>query len=84
MFNVAIQVGDFLRNARRRCRKAAMLLVVFSSTVSAQVTSGARDTLHVYGPGGPLPAMKEGAAEFSRLRAVQVAVVWGPTPQWLE
>ncbi len=61
-----------------------MLLVVFSSAVSAQVTSGARDTLHVYGPGGPLPAMKEAAAEFSRLRGVQVEVVGGPTPQWLE
>jgi accessory colonization factor AcfC len=43
-----------------------------------------RETLHVYGPGGPLPAMKEAAAAFARRHAgVHVEVTGGPTPQWL-
>jgi len=60
-----------------------VLAVALTSTVSGQVTP-VRDTLHVYGPGGPLPAMKEAGAEFSRRRGVVVEVVGGPTPQWLE
>lgn len=42
------------------------------------------DTLFVYGPGGPLPAMKEAAAVFGRLNGVTVHVTGGPTPQWIE
>ena len=41
------------------------------------------ETLHVYGPGGPLPAMKDAAAEFGRRRGIVVEVRGGPTPQWL-
>ena len=36
--------------------------------------------LHVYGPGGPLPAMNEAAAAFEKLSGVDVVVVGGPTP----
>lgn len=68
---------------RRSSLHALALAVALSSAVSGQVTL-ARDTLHVYGPGGPLPAMKEAAAAFSRLKGVAVEVVGGPTPQWLE
>lgn len=67
----------------RLCLAAALLAMTISSTVSAQV-DGPRDTLRLYGPGGPLPAMKEAAATFSRLRGVQLEVTGGPTPQWLE
>ena len=70
--------------ARRASRNVALLALAFSSAVSAQITSRAPDTLHVYGPGGPLPAMKEAAAEFSRLHGVQVEVTGGPASQWLE
>ena len=73
-----------LRSTGRPCLAAAMLAVALAPGVAAQVTPGPRDTLHAYGPGGPLPAMKEAAAEFSRLRGVQVEVVGGPTTQWLE
>jgi accessory colonization factor AcfC len=38
--------------------------------------------LHVYGPGGPAPAMKEAAAAFSKARKVKVEVTTGPTPEW--
>ncbi|WP_291851323.1 substrate-binding domain-containing protein [Bradyrhizobium sp.] len=40
--------------------------------------------VHVYGPGGPLPAMKEAAAQFSAKAGVQVEVVGGPTAKWIE
>ena len=42
------------------------------------------ETLFVYGPGGPLPAMKEAAAAFERARGVTVQVTGGPTLPWLE
>ena len=41
------------------------------------------ETLFVYGPGGPLPAMKDAAAAFRRQHAVTVEVTGGPTPKWL-
>ena len=44
----------------------------------------AAETLFVYGPGGPLPAMKEAAAAFERARGVTVQVTGGPTLPWLE
>lgn len=39
-------------------------------------------TLHVYGPGGPAPAMKEAAQVFSEVHKVKVEVTAGPTPEW--
>lgn len=40
--------------------------------------------LHVYGPGGPLPAMKEAAARFGALQGVDVSVTAGPTSAWID
>lgn len=40
-------------------------------------------TLRIYGPGGPAPAMKEAAAAFEKAGGAKVEVVAGPTPQWL-
>jgi accessory colonization factor AcfC len=51
---------------------------------SAVASAAVAETLHVYGPGGPLPAMKDAAAEFGRRRGIVVEVTGGPTPQWLE
>ena len=42
------------------------------------------ETLHVYGPGGPLPAMKEAAAAFGQKQGIDVEVVAGPTPKWID
>jgi accessory colonization factor AcfC len=44
----------------------------------------AAETLHVYGPGGPAPAMKEAAATFSKATKIEVEVTVGPTPQWID
>ncbi|MEZ4285860.1 MAG: substrate-binding domain-containing protein [Nitrospira sp.] len=43
----------------------------------------AQEVLHVYGPGGPAPALREAAAEFSRTTGIQVEVTAGPTAKWL-
>jgi accessory colonization factor AcfC len=54
--------------------------------VSAAMTSAAKEpaTINVYGPGGPAPAMKEAAQAYGAASGVQVNVVAGPTPQWVE
>jgi accessory colonization factor AcfC len=44
----------------------------------------AAEPLHVYGPGGPLPAMREAAAVFGKAHGVDVIVTAGPTPKWLD
>jgi accessory colonization factor AcfC len=44
----------------------------------------AQETLFVYGPGGPAPAMKEAAAAFEKKSGNKVQVTAGPTPQWLD
>ncbi len=50
-------------------------------TAEAQIQN---DPLHVYGPGGPAPAMREAAKAYEARTGRVVAVVAGPTSQWLE
>ncbi|MCY7354076.1 MAG: extracellular solute-binding protein [Lysobacter sp.] len=47
-------------------------------------SSAMAGTLHVYGPGGPAPAMKEAAQAFSKAHKIKVEVTAGPTPEWKE
>ncbi len=61
-------------------RRLILLFVLFGWSCSAS----AADVLHVYGPGGPLPAMKEAAAAFGKKQGVEVMVTGGPTRNWLE
>jgi len=67
----------------------ALFLVALPSAVSLAATPVQADAeqgavvLHLYGPGGPLPAMKEAADTFSKEQHVQVVVTGGPLPQWL-
>jgi accessory colonization factor AcfC len=42
------------------------------------------ETLRVYGPGGPAPAMKEIAAAFLAGTGHEVIVTAGPAPRWIE
>ena len=61
--------------------KLAQLLALtatFATGVSAQTA------IHVYGPGGPVPAMQEAAKVFAAANNVTVNVVAGPTVQWLD
>lgn len=50
------------------------------------ITSNAmsQETLFVYGPGGPAPAIKEAAAVFQQKHGAKVEVTAGPTPAWID
>ncbi len=79
-------VADSRQHSRRTVWSlvACAALAACAAPLVAQTSSrAAAETLFVYGPGGPLPAMKEIAVEFERQRGVHVAVTGGPTPQWL-
>jgi accessory colonization factor AcfC len=66
-----------------KCRSiiAAALAVVATTTAS---TVWAQDTINVYGPGGPAPAIQEAAKAFGAAHGVTVNVSAGPTGQWVE
>lgn len=55
--------------------------MVLAFGFSAEAIAG--EVLRAYGPGGPLPAMKEAATEFGKLYNVTVEVTAGPTGNWL-
>jgi accessory colonization factor AcfC len=57
------------------------LALISAMTVSSPAFAG--EPPHVYGPGGPLPAMKEAAAVFERAHGVQVIVGAGPPRGWV-
>ena len=61
--------------------RAFILTALAAMTIAAPAYAG---PVHVFGPGGPAPAMKEAAATFSKLRGVSVEVVAGPTSEWIE
>lgn len=59
-------------------------IVLLLALLCLALPGWARDTLHVYGPGGPAPAMKEAAAAYGQVHGIDVVVVAGPTSQWAE
>ncbi|MFG1421310.1 substrate-binding domain-containing protein [Roseixanthobacter liquoris] len=59
-------------------------LVLTAAFVFAYGAAGWAADLNVYGPGGPLPAMKEAAEAFGRQKGIDLAVTAGPTPSWIE
>ena len=60
-----------------------LALAVASLAIVASATLVHAETLKVYGPGGPAPAMKELAMAFANARGIQVDVTAGPTSNWL-
>lgn len=75
---------------QHRVRSRAVLLAVgVLGWADATVPEGtaspvSHDTIRVYGPGGPLPAMKEAAAAFQQITGNIVLVTGGPTSQWID
>ena len=62
-----------------------MVGLIFSALTSISASSAiGQNVLHVYGPGGPAPAMKEAAAAFGKKGGVSVEVTAGPTPAWID
>ncbi|MEM5312537.1 substrate-binding domain-containing protein [Paraburkholderia sp. JHI869] len=72
--------SSYPKFALRACTRLAAALALSISSVHAS----AQSTLHVYGPGGPAPAMKEAAAAFEKQTGTHVDVTAGPTPSWIE
>lgn len=59
----------------------SVLIIYAALTMSASAV--AAEPVHVYGPGGPLPAVQEAAAAFKARHGVDIQVTAGPTPKWL-
>lgn len=51
---------------------------------SAQASKENENTLHVYGPGGPLGPLKELAESFSNETGINVEVTAGPESKWID
>ena len=61
----------------------AALLVLLLVSIDHVFAQGSA-SLHVYGPGGPAPAMKEAAKEFEHKTGTAIIVTAGPTAEWIE
>jgi accessory colonization factor AcfC len=48
------------------------------------VTAVLAEDVHVYGPGGPLPVLKQAAAAFEKQTGNKIVLTAGPTPSWLQ
>ncbi len=69
-------------NVPARLRNGLAGMALFAVTLGGALAQPA--TIHVYGPGGPAPAMKEAAQAYAKSQGVEVDVVAGPTAQWLD
>lgn len=67
----------------RLIKHALKLAQLLALTASFATGVSAQTAIHVYGPGGPAPAMQEAAKVFGAANNVMVNVVAGPTAQWL-
>jgi accessory colonization factor AcfC len=68
---------------RNSISKVLTLLAAGIGVLAALKSASATESLHVYGPGGPLPAVREAAAVFAHEHGINIVVTSGPTPQWL-
>lgn len=60
-----------------------VLMVLCGLGVMGQQGVLAQDVLHVYGPEGPYPAIREAASVFGARNDIEVNVVGDPTARWL-
>ncbi|MBB5396917.1 hypothetical protein D0C36_14915 [Mucilaginibacter conchicola] len=61
--------------------KRSIIIIVLMANVA--VAFAQKDTLHIYGPGGPLSAMQDCAKAFTAKTGIPVKVTGGPEPKWL-
>lgn len=61
-------------------KRIALFLSVFLVLQTSAAAENA--VLHVYGPGGPAPAMREAAQTFGQMKGIRIEVTAGPTPAW--
>lgn len=75
-FKILIEDMEMLKKFKLGQCILASMLSYFSMNAMAAI--------HVYGPGGPAPAMQEAAKQFTDQTGIEVNVTAGPTPQWAE
>lgn len=61
-----------------KCNRYVLSLVLCSFAMPTLAA------LHVYGPGGPAPAMQEAAKQFQNQTGIEIKVTAGPTKQWAD
>lgn len=62
-----------------------LITAIFAGLALGLIGSAhAAETLRVYGPGGPAPAMKEAAAAYEKKTGTTVQVTAGPTGEWID
>lgn len=64
--------------------KFAAAVAIATLAISGLSSARAEAVIHVYGPGGPAPAMKEAAEAYGKANDVTVDVTAGPTPMWVD
>lgn len=72
-----------MRSFSIRGRTPGRLISALLLSMTFLAQASAAETLFVYGPGGPAPAMKEAAAAFEKQSGTKVEVTAGPTPSWI-
>ena len=76
---VAVIVSVAIKKAARR-----NLVALFAAVAGGLAVPASAAPIHVYGPGGPAPAIKEAAAAYQARSGTEVLVTAGPTKEWLE
>lgn len=71
-----------VRSCRSGNTRRGLSALLASMLLLAASVASAGEVLHVYGPGGPAPAMKRAAQEYGAAHGITIEVTAGPTPQW--
>lgn len=58
------------------------ILMIFLTIFSISKSFSQKDTIHIFGPGGPYPAMREAADNFEKKINVKVNITKGPLKKW--
>ena len=61
-----------------------ILITLFAAVAAGLAVPAGAAPIHVYGPGGPAPAIKEAAAAYQARSGTEILVNSGPTKEWLE
>ena len=60
----------------------AVGMITFTGACTTLAAEPTADSIHVYGPGGPAPAMKAAAELFEQRTGTRVTIMSGPLPKW--
>ena len=64
--------------------KTPLLSLIILMIIAIAAFAQGKDTIYVYGPGGPFPPMNEAAKIFGQKNNIDIIVTKGPTYKWIE